>query len=136
MSVPIGTSRAQVVAKYGPGLLTGTKNDMIHGIRWERYGYRSGNKGVGVEFTQGKVSRVEDRPNLAPEWAKKVQTGMTMEQVLKVLGPPASGYSDKNPFPDQMWTYADSVAPIQALMVQFRNRVVSSAKAMNNDAMR
>ena len=133
-SVQIGMTRDQVVAALGPGLVTGTKNDMVHNETWERISYRSGNDGLAVELTNGKLTKSYTVPNEAPAWAKKVTVGMSVDQVLAALGEPGSGRNSRDNNAQQSWMYASPIAPVQTLMVEFKDGKVTRSMVMNNDA--
>lgn len=135
MSFPIGTPKSEVRATYGPGLNTGNGFDSRTNTKWEREAYREGDKGIAVEYINEKVSKVENRPNHVPEWTRKLHKGMTMAEVFKTLGNPATGYSPQDHRPDQFWTYSDPIAPIDVLTVNFKGGKVSMITPATNMAM-
>lgn len=138
-SVSVGMTAEQVKTILGsPKILGGSSRNINGNVTLvENWTYPMGDDGLVIEMENGKVKSKKVRPNLTRAWLKKVHEGMSKQDVITALGdttqklkaPPPNPVEKE---PTEKWFYTDPEAPIEILLVHFRNDRVVKAECQPN----
>ena len=138
-AVQVGMTAEQVRAILGePKILGGASSNINGNVTLdENWTYPMGDDGLVIVMENGKVKSRTVRPNPTRAWLKKVHEGMTKQEVIAAIGDtqqkiPAGPPNPVEKNPTEKWFYTDPSAPVEILMVHFRDDKVVKAECQAN----